>query len=96
MTAPMRTCVGCRKRGPRSDLLRVVLDRAAGAPALAADPAARMPGRGAWLHPEPRCLDIALRRGAFARALRVTGPVLTDGLAAFPGSAAAGETGRPT
>lgn len=28
------------------------------------------PGRGAWLHPDPDCLAEAVRRRAFARALR--------------------------
>lgn len=34
------------------------------------DPRKRLPGRGAWLHPDVACLDLALRRKAFARALR--------------------------
>jgi hypothetical protein len=42
----------------------------------------RRPGRGAWLHPSPDCLDLALRRRALPRALRVTGPLDTSGLAA--------------
>ena len=33
----------------------------------------RMPGRGAWLHPDPHCLELAERRRAFGRALRVPG-----------------------
>jgi predicted RNA-binding protein YlxR (DUF448 family) len=31
-----------------------------------------LPGRGAWLHPTSECLDAALRRRAFARALRIS------------------------
>jgi predicted RNA-binding protein YlxR (DUF448 family) len=31
----------------------------------------RLPGRGAWLHPETECLELAVRRRAFGRALRV-------------------------
>ena len=34
------------------------------------DPRARIPGRGAWLHPDPACLDLAVRRRALTRALR--------------------------
>ena len=37
------------------------------------DPRRRLPGRGAWLHLDPGCLDLALRRRAFGRALRVQG-----------------------
>jgi uncharacterized protein len=32
-----------------------------------------LPGRGAWLHPVQACLDAAIRRRAFGRALRITG-----------------------
>jgi predicted RNA-binding protein YlxR (DUF448 family) len=39
------------------------------------DPRRRIPGRGAWLHPDRRCVELAERRRAFARALRVPGPV---------------------
>jgi predicted RNA-binding protein YlxR (DUF448 family) len=41
------------------------------------DPRRRLPGRGAWLHPVPECLDRAERRSAFPRALRVRGPLDT-------------------
>lgn len=47
---------------------------------LALDPRRRAAGRGAWLHPEPMCLDKAERRRAFARALRVPGPLDTGSL----------------
>lgn len=64
---PVRTCVGCRRREPRSALLRVV----AGDGVLVADSAARLPGRGAWVHPEVRCVEQAVQRRAFTRALRL-------------------------
>ena len=44
---------------------------------LTPDPRRRLPGRGAWLHPAPECLDRAERRSAFPRALRVPGPLDT-------------------
>jgi predicted RNA-binding protein YlxR (DUF448 family) len=34
------------------------------------DAAARLPGRGAWLHRSSACVDTALKRKAFGRALR--------------------------
>jgi predicted RNA-binding protein YlxR (DUF448 family) len=37
------------------------------------DAASSLPGRGAWLHPDQQCLRVAIRRRAFARALRITG-----------------------
>jgi predicted RNA-binding protein YlxR (DUF448 family) len=39
---------------------------------VAVDAAARLPGRGAWLHPDPGCVEQAIRRRAFGRALRAT------------------------
>ena len=37
------------------------------------DPDRRLPGRGAYLHPTLNCLDLAERRRALPRALRLTG-----------------------
>jgi predicted RNA-binding protein YlxR (DUF448 family) len=68
VSAPVRTCAGCRQRAPRAELVRYVWDEAAGAPV--ADPARRRPGRGAWLHPDPACLAQAEKRRALVRALR--------------------------
>lgn len=47
---------------------------------LALDLRRRAAGRGAWLHPGLSCLDKAERRRAFARALRVPGPLDTGSL----------------
>ncbi|QAY60745.1 YlxR family protein [Microbacterium protaetiae] len=68
---PVRTCVGCRQRSARSALLRVVAIDSH----LVPDERATMPGRGAWVHDTYPCLDAALRRRAFVRALRVSGPL---------------------
>jgi len=64
--SPVRTCVGCRGKGGRADLVRVVVVEGV----LVPDPRAHLAGRGAWVHPDPACLDLAVRRRAFARALR--------------------------
>jgi predicted RNA-binding protein YlxR (DUF448 family) len=69
----VRTCLGCRQRAAKSELLRVVAsDRGAGLEVVP-DPARRAPGRGAHLHPSAECLALALRRRAFPRALRTAG-----------------------
>jgi predicted RNA-binding protein YlxR (DUF448 family) len=40
-----------------------------------------LPGRGAWLCRDPRCLEAAVRRGAVARALRTSvSPEMLDEL----------------
>jgi predicted RNA-binding protein YlxR (DUF448 family) len=65
---PIRTCVGCGRKAPQPELVRlkaeagsVVVDRA------------HHGGRGAWLHPALACLDRALQRRVFPRALRAQG-----------------------
>jgi hypothetical protein len=70
-TGPVRTCVGCRERAARDDLLRVVAVEGR----LVPDRARHLPGRGASVHPDVRCIDLADTRRAFPRALRLPGPL---------------------
>ncbi|MGW2275001.1 YlxR family protein [Streptomyces yangpuensis] len=73
---PERTCVGCRERAAKSDLLRIVAIEDECVP----DPRGTLPGRGAYLHPVVVCLDQAVRRRAFPRALRSAGALDTTDL----------------
>jgi predicted RNA-binding protein YlxR (DUF448 family) len=63
---PERTCIGCRERAAKQDLLRVVAIGGACVPDLRGT----LPGRGAYVHPDTACLDLAVRRRAFSRAFR--------------------------
>ena len=62
------------------------------------DPQARLPGRGAYLHPRQECFELAQRRRAFSRALRLPGPLgtgrLAEYLAAGGAPAGAGRAGQ--
>ncbi|WP_197516986.1 MULTISPECIES: YlxR family protein [unclassified Mycobacterium] len=79
---PVRTCVGCRKRELAAELLRVVAGSTGnGEYAVLVDTGSSLPGRGAWLHPTPQCAQQAIRRRAFARALRIAGPLDTSAVA---------------
>ncbi|WP_422117619.1 YlxR family protein [Brachybacterium sp. UNK5269] len=40
------------------------------APRVRVDPTGSASGRGAWLHPDASCLELAERRGGFARSFR--------------------------
>ncbi|SDE47925.1 YlxR family protein [Auraticoccus monumenti] len=71
MDRPVRTCVGCRERSEKSLLLRLV--GRPGTCEVLADPNQTAPGRGAYLHHDPACLELAIRRRALGRALRLTG-----------------------
>ena len=64
---PERTCVGCRGKAGKRELLRV----ARGPDGVVVDPGGRAPGRGAYVHRAPECVEAALKRGALWRALRV-------------------------
>ncbi|MEU1042265.1 YlxR family protein [Streptomyces sp. NPDC005551] len=66
---PERTCVGCRDRAAKTDLLRIVAIEDACVPDLRGT----LPGRGAYVHPTVACLDLAVRRRAIPRALRAQG-----------------------
>lgn len=63
---PERSCVGCRKRAPKADLLRIVRSETG----ARVDPVGSAPGRGAYVHRDRACADAAVRRGAVANALR--------------------------
>lgn len=62
----VRTCVGCKKLGTRKSLIRMVLVDSK----LVVDEGKKLPGRGAWIHPATTCLQLALNRKAFGRALK--------------------------
>lgn len=99
---PVRTCVGCRRRRPRAELVRIV--RAPDG-TVAPERARGAPGRGAYLCADDGgCLHEALRSGRLARALRHEGALpeeLVGALAhgamlrrADEGRTTAGEEGR--
>jgi uncharacterized protein len=76
---PVRTCVGCKERAAKSSLLRLV----AAGNGIVPDRRARQPGRGAYLHPSLACFELAQRRRAFSRALRVPGSLDSAALASY-------------
>jgi predicted RNA-binding protein YlxR (DUF448 family) len=69
-SGPERTCVGCRRKAPQSELVRFVRG-SDGSPVEGRT----LPGRGAWLCRATleACRAQAVRRGAFARAFRTGG-----------------------
>lgn len=68
---PVRTCVGCRDEAGRRGLIRLVRGPDG---AVLADPTGRAHGRGAYLHADAACFEVARRRHALQRALRAEVP----------------------
>jgi hypothetical protein len=68
MTAPTRTCIGCRRRDSAVELVRLsVTDGQVG---VAGGPRELRAGRGASVHPRPGCLETGLRMDVLARAFK--------------------------
>ncbi|MGH2787998.1 MAG: YlxR family protein [Actinomycetota bacterium] len=75
---PVRTCAGCRSKRPQTELIRAARTRAG---RVAVDVRGSAPGRGAYLCPEPTCIDRALGSNRLRTALRHEG-ALPEGLRA--------------
>lgn len=67
---PVRTCIGCREREDQANLVRWSAVNRGGFNVAEVDHRRRLEGRGAWLHPRPSCVELALKRKAFNRAFR--------------------------
>ncbi|MDX3645070.1 MULTISPECIES: YlxR family protein [Streptomyces] len=88
---PERTCVGCRQRAAKTELLRVVAIEDECVP----DHRGTLPGRGAYVHPAQVCLDQAVRRRAFTRALRAQGALDTKALRRYVEQTTVAEQATP-
>ena len=62
---PMRQCVGCREMKPKKELIRVV--RSPEGP-VSLDFRGKLPGRGAYVCPNPACLAKTKKSKALERA----------------------------
>ena len=67
---PLRQCLGCREMFPKRELVRVVRSPEGD---ISLDTAGKKPGRGAYVCPNPQCLQKARKARALERAFE--GPV---------------------
>jgi uncharacterized protein len=68
---PERTCIGCRRVGPASELVRLTApDGRVAVASRRSGRAMSRQGRGAWLHPTTGCVTAAVKTRAFGRAFR--------------------------
>lgn len=66
---PMRMCVGCREMKPKKELLRIV-KKPDGQVQL--DITGKVSGRGAYVCPNQKCLETAVKQKQLDRALETT------------------------
>jgi uncharacterized protein len=59
---PERTCVGCAKIKNKDQLLRITISAAK---ILQLDAGKKLPGRGAYVCPDKKCVDAAIKRKRF-------------------------------
>jgi uncharacterized protein len=74
-SGPLRTCAGCRRRRPQSELIRIA--RTATGDVVIDEPGSRTSGRGAYVCPEKVCVERALG-GGLRRTLKQEGSLPGD------------------
>jgi predicted RNA-binding protein YlxR (DUF448 family) len=64
---PLRRCIATLESQPQGGMIRFVLSPEGD---VTPDLAARLPGRGAWVSASREAIELAVRKGAFARAFK--------------------------
>jgi uncharacterized protein len=64
---PLRTCIGCRKKRPAGELLRLTAQDDTVVLSTGKD---KRTGRGCYVCPTEKCIEIAFRTKVLSRALR--------------------------
>ena len=64
---PQRTCIGCNTTTNKRELVRVVRQPEGG---VVPDPTGKKAGRGAYVHQQPECWELALKKGRLERSLK--------------------------
>ncbi|HLA80300.1 MAG TPA: DUF448 domain-containing protein [Thermoleophilia bacterium] len=82
MHEPWRQCIGCGRRGPQGEFIRLTLDTALSPAQVVPVRERQHRGRGAYLCRRQACLDRAVQRRAFRRAFRTDAAVDVDRIAA--------------
>ena len=68
---PQRQCMGCRERKEKREMIRVVRTTAG---EVQLDFSGKLNGRGAYICPDPQCLQKARKSKALERSLEVPIP----------------------
>ena len=70
MDIPVRKCVACGARKSKIELLRIVKNK----DQILIDPRGDLPGRGAYLCPDDRCINQAEKQGILKEELKTSIP----------------------
>ncbi|NLM97958.1 MAG: YlxR family protein [Halanaerobiaceae bacterium] len=65
---PLRKCVGCNERKAKFDLIRIVYNSAEDT--ISIDKTGKANGRGAYICPDPACLNKAVKSKNIERSLK--------------------------
>lgn len=76
---PVRTCVVCRGKSERAELIRLAVDPGSSSPRLVLDLRKRLPGRGVWCHEKQECLFARKLPELVAASLKRKGAVKVSG-----------------
>lgn len=82
---PERTCVGCRRKAPKYEMLRIVSVKGG---SVSPDPSGTSPGRGAYVCYSEGCLTSARKR--LPRALRCDAEALASAWSAIESAVGSG------
>jgi hypothetical protein len=66
---PTRTCTGCRKVKNKKELIRVVRDKEGD---VFVDVTGRQNGRGAYICPDEKCLEKAVKNKGLEKTLKIS------------------------
>lgn len=94
MGIPERQCIGCGRRGPQREFIRLTLGGEEGVRVMIVAEGERHSGRGAYLCRSQACLERAVARKAFQRAFRASVEIDKDGLERAIGSVKANTESR--
>ena len=73
---PIRMCVACRQMRPQRELVRVVKTHLG---EVKVDPTGKVSGRGAYVCPEPSCVERGIKENRLGEALGVAIPEAVEG-----------------
>ncbi|MFW5986260.1 MAG: RNase P modulator RnpM [Halanaerobiales bacterium] len=67
---PFRKCIACGERKSKIEMIRIVNNKGK----ILIDPDGKLPGRGAYICPDPVCVENAIKNNEIKKALKTDIP----------------------